>query len=372
MGRKFKVLIVNQHTKDVRGGSEWQCHIIANTLLSFGHQVTYAICHPLKSNEADYQEKYTLFLIKQPFGVYFAKVLKETNPDFVYWRYNKKYLLLSVSLAKYYGVRFVFAVSHIHDVIVFSAKPFSKQQLSVPQILIKLSKKIVKQLLSGINAIAFLFIDGVVLQHKGQAIRSFKTPYRIIYNSYISPNVSNENPEEFSEKYVLWVANLKQAKNPEVYIRLANDFSQYSIKFLMIGRVEDKAYQFMIDHPQSLPSNLVFLGKRRPEQVQQYLKHCLFLVHTCDPEGFPNIFIQAWMHSKAVVSLYFDPDGLIRSHHLGAISGNYEQIKQDVKVMLENEYYRNQIGKGAYEFAKENFNANKNVSLLVKFMHDLV
>ncbi len=242
MKDKPKLLIVNQHVTDAGGGSEWQCHIIANTLLSNKYEVTYAVCAPLKNQATDYSVEYPVLLIKPPFASSFNKILKTSKPDVIYWRYNKKKLLIAVILSKLRGSKFVFAVSHINDVTVFSAKPYAVSQQSNTKILEKSIKRKIKQCISGVNTLAFLLIDGLLLQHRGQALKYFFGPTQVIYNSYAHPTHDEYSilPRIPDDPYIVWIANVKHAKNPDLYIKLAADFRRTPIKFLMIGEIEDE------------------------------------------------------------------------------------------------------------------------------------
>ena len=90
------------------------------------------------------------------------------------------------------------------------------------------------------------------------------------------------------------------------------------------------------------------------------LQRCLFLAHTCSPEGLPNIFLQAWMQGKPTLSLFYDPDRMIQKNQLGSLSGNFEQFVQDARNLLENQTLREEMGHRAKLFAEAHFNLSRN------------
>ena len=358
----MKILIVNQHISNVMGGSERQCHIIAQELNKLGHSVTYAICKPKQELQ---DMPYNVINLDAPFVRSFSRILDEIRPDVVYWRYNKKNFLGCALASKLKKVKFFFSVSHVHDVTVFSAKPFYNKDLSLLRRSLKAIKYVKDQISSAINFCGFWFIDAVVLQHSGQIRDRISKPYKIIYNSYVeTPEITNR----ISKPYVLWVSNIKQSKNPEIFIKLAGEFSESGCKFIMVGAIQDLGYEHLLNNKLNHPPNFEFLGYQAPEKVEELISNCLFLVHTCSPEGFPNVFIQAWLRAKPVVSLNFDPDNLLTKNNVGFYSGDYASLKIDTKRLIEDEKTRSSMGLHAYEYAVKTFNPVTNVKKLEGYL----
>jgi len=102
------------------------------------------------------------------------------------------------------------------------------------------------------------------------------------------------------------------------------------------------------------------------------IRDSLFLVHTCNPEGFPNVFIQAWAQAKTVVSLYFDPGALLATHRIGVCSGDYETFKQDVARLIAEPELRQAMAARALCFATEHCDRSKNVEQLERAFSRLV
>ena len=359
----MKVLIINQHFEDVIGGSELQCDIIAKNLKKMGDEIIYGIVRPRKQK---YNSEYKWIKINKPFALSFSRILKEYQPDVVYWRYNKKFLFIATIISKYYKVKFVFATSSINDTRWFIWNKFNNYDSFFKKI-----KIIVYNLYSNIkslwNHIGFYFIDGVVNLNSSLCNKLPAKKEIVIHNSMID----TIKPFKWENPYIVWVANIKRIKNPELFIELAKHFEDRNIDFLMIGKIQDSSYNFLYKK-EKLPTNFFYLGPKTLTEVNGIVKDSLFLVHTCEPEGFGNIFIQAWLHGKPTVSLYFDPENLITTHNIGFYSKNFRQLIEDVNILISDNFLRENMGIRARELATKKFNSYKNVKKLEEFLTKII
>ena len=130
-------------------------------------------------------------------------------------------------------------------------------------------------------------------------------------------------PFSWPRPYVAWVANLKPSKRPELCVELARHLLPHGVDLVMVGRLVDPAYCWLEDL--SASENLHYIGPRSVEEVSGVLAGALALVHTCMPEGFPNVFIQSWQQATPTVSIEYDPGGIIKTHALGYVSEADEQ-----------------------------------------------
>ena len=78
-------------------------------------------------------------------------------------------------------------------------------------------------------------------------------------------------------------------------------------------------------------------------------------VHTCNPEGFGNNFIQAWLQGKPTITIFFDPDNIIEEQNLGFYSKTFNNLVLDTEKLINDKILRDSMGKRAREFARENF-----------------
>jgi glycosyltransferase involved in cell wall biosynthesis len=176
---------------------------------------------------------------------------------------------------------------------------------------------------------------------------------------------------------IVWVANFKPIKQPELFIRLADDLSkmQINVEFIMIGNPAGRGGNSRQHWQRSLETRikripaLTYLGGRTTDEVEQILAESHLLVNTSQYEGFSNTFIQAWMRCVPVVSLNSKPDGLLSDGKMGLLSGNYERLCKDVTRLIRDHGLRTWMGKEAQSYAFKHFTM-KNAEKVVKIIAD--
>ncbi len=107
---------------------------------------------------------------------------------------------------------------------------------------------------------------------------------------------------------VVWIANLKPWKRPEVFVRLAQSFSdRKDTRFIMVGAPAAASgkggWQASLMRSIEATPNLTYLGHMSHAEVNELLARAHIFVNTSTQEGFPNTFIQAWLRDVVVVSL---------------------------------------------------------------------
>jgi glycosyltransferase involved in cell wall biosynthesis len=369
----MNLLIINQHSSDVIGGSEIQCDLIATWLTRFGHRVQY---FAVKATSIYYEKEYDVIPQSGNFFYSLYKVLRKRKPELVYWRYNKKHLLLSVILCRFFGCKIIFSISTFSDIqpwIWTGIHPlegfinFRKQAKSRREIL-RSFKLLFYPLKSYINYLGFYLIEGVVgIQKKLTNVLPVNQQITI----YNSMDTNTTGGFYWNKPYVVWVANIKSKKNPESYIELARRLKDEDVDFLMIGQIQQSHYQVLLEEV-NLPSNLHYLGFKTPADVNNIIRSSLFLIHTCNPEGFGNNFIQAWFQGKPTLTLYFDPDDIIKEFKLGYHSGSLDKLVEDTKILLHDNSLRKEIGDRAENFARCHFVPEQNAKKYEAFFQKIL
>ena len=111
---------------------------------------------------------------------------------------------------------------------------------------------------------------------------------------------------------MLWVANLRQLKRPDRFLRAwprrcrASAFTWSVVPF----PGEESLLPPDRSHARMVP-NLTFHGKVPYLEIGHLFDRARLLANTSEIEGFPNTFLQAWVRGIPVVTM-FDPDRLLR------------------------------------------------------------
>lgn len=329
-----------------------QCDLIAKGLSQKGHEVVYGAVSVPDHFEFSFPYNYSILNFDKSSKASVKRFFEKHKPDIIYWRYNKHGLDKTIPIAKSMGIPFVYAVSHINDVTRFAYKPMKSKNLMGK---LKSKINILKQKLQSARQFSYLDNISALTSLNSEFIGKLKVPFqKVIKNAVTEISV----PFSLNRSYVAWVSSIKASKRPEAYIELAQNCKDLDVLFLMIGPIQQDRYSEIISDAENLP-NFKYLGAKTPEEVNGILKNAQFLVHTCEPEGFGNNFIQAWMQGCPTVSLSFDPDNIIRSEGIGFVSGSQEQMNQDVRKLLDDPNLRNKMGSKAEKYATEHFSEQR-------------
>lgn len=115
---------------------------------------------------------------------------------------------------------------------------------------------------------------------------------------------------------VLWVGNIRHVKRPDRVLALAAQLPKLRIH--MVGGPlpgEEALYEHVRREAVRRP-NLTFHGPLAYRDASAMFARARLLVNTSEVEGFPNVYLQSWIHGVPVVS-YLDPDGVIERNGLG-------------------------------------------------------
>ena len=168
---------------------------------------------------------------------------------------------------------------------------------------------------------------------------------------------------------VVWVANVKPLKRPELFIRLAGMLRhRRGARFLMVGRAAAGRYQKRLDRAIAGLPNLTYVGEKAVDEVNRTLAGAHVLVNTSLYEGFPNTFIQAWLRHVPVASLDVDPDDLLKTERLGFHSRSLDGLARDTEQLIDDRDLRESMGKRAYAYARRHHAMGPNLTRIVSLI----
>lgn len=167
------------------------------------------------------------------------------------------------------------------------------------------------------------------------------------------PAIMTSASEKLSAGIVLWVANLGPRKRPEEFIAMAMKAKDSNYRFIMIGGRKDPDYLRKIF--KNLPDNIECLGRLSFEETLQWFDKAAFFVNTSTlkGEGFPNTFIQAWLHCVPTFSLQVNPDDVITKNRLGSVGNAGYLMDQINKLSGDPEEY-SALSDRVYRYASKN------------------
>ena len=330
-----------------RGGAEVQVDFIKDAFFRAGHEVH--ITYDEKVNVEIDDQKATYHSLPnhgklgswRNYGV-IKELVAEIRPDIIYQRVRQNYTAIAAVIAKQYGIPFV---HHI------SADYACKKNR------VALDRKFLGGLLREyLGRYGITHADLLIAQTKIQA-NMLNDNFGL--NSLVVPNGHPAPPKDgvrAEPPIVLWVANIKAWKQPEIFVDLAKRLSDTDARFIMIGKKGDKKFHHEFLETVKPVKNLEYLGQLSLEDVNTWLGISSIFVNTSLPrEGFPNTFIQAWLRAVPVVSLNFDPDDLNTTQNIGFLSETADNLERDIRVLLSSEQIRADMGTRAKLFSLNKF-----------------
>lgn len=349
------------------GGSQYQAKMLIEHLLQTGRFEIYYLTRWLNPDKVP--KGYQIIKISDIKGVrrhgYFFdavrlyRLLKEIDPDVIYQMVGSAY----TGIAAYYAGRsacmMTWRVTSDRSVCKSRAKGWRD---FFPD----------KFLERKFTEYGIAHADQIVVQTELQGrllMENYgRAPTATVRNYHPAPSVAEIHKSE--PVTVLWIANFKRLKQPELFVKLARDLRGFgNVRFIMAGAPAPKKDWFrqLTDEIRAL-DNLEYRGTLTQDQVNVLLGQSHILVNTSEYEGFSNTFIQAWMREVPVVSLYSNPDGLLDAGFLGyCAGGDYYRLLHFVKVLLTDPGLARSIGNRARKYALDAY-SEKNLLQLIELL----
>lgn len=353
-------ILLPSHWGAARGGAEYQAHLFAQYLhRSTSHEVVYLARRvPRQWEKSSYRlvrfggathPRYGFFW--DTFSLY--RCLIDLKPDLILQRVACAYTGIAAYYARKERVALVWHISSDMDV----AQRPNLATHGVP---------------GSIDARMFKF--GV--RHASCIVAQTHAQESLLREAYgrnaaaVVPNFHDlpvGNSHRGPRLTVLWIANLKRLKRPEIFLDLARDLKAHDIGFKVIGRRDDSVWGDEIFERISTSRNVEYVGELEVEEVNAQLEQSHLLVSTSEFEGLPNTFIQAWMRGVPTVTLNIDPDEVISEHQLGIRAQDYDALRRSVLYLYENRKDLERLGRNAMDFATKKYSM-KNATILADLL----
>lgn len=346
-----------------KGGAEYQ-YMILEKYLNKKYDIYYLFRHPTPLYEKKYINYDYMFrnywnpnLYTDALVIY--RLIKRLSPDIIYTQGITYITAVGVHYAKSHKIPMVLHIASQIDV-----EKAKYHQLGIKAIFEFLNQHIAKY----------------VIRNATKIICQAKYQNRLLISNYgrscnlLLPNF-HPIPEHTIKKTlpikIVWVANFKPLKQPELFIKLAGHFQdRNNVKFIMIGRPARVAWQKGLSEKIDRISNLKYMGELSIHGVNKILSESHIFVNTSLYEGLPNTYIQAWMRKVPVVALNSDPDDVIKAEGIGFHSKTFKQMILDVRNLIENRKLRDEMGERSQKFAFSTFSVS-NIDRLVNLIEQI-
>ena len=254
----------------------------------------------------------------------------------------------------------------------------SSQNLVVLLISALLNKKIILSIASDlqvmrsnsnynnlIKKMSFYLAKKIVVQTKQQQILLYNNFNKNgqIFNNIINKKyfIDNQNKiNNYHDRTIdrIWIGTIEKRKGVDHFISLANNFPQKI--FVLIGGSNKNDDEYAKSKIKSIKNiqNINYLGFKQPNQIARYLNDAKVLISTSQllnnnytKEGFPNIFLEAWLFGTPVISMHCDPDNLISNNGLGCLAPNIDSINKTFISLLNDKNKWEKISENTVTFS---------------------
>jgi len=280
--------------------------------------------------------------------IFFRELLR-VNADIYYQRGGTEYTFAAALAAKALGSKFVWATSMDPDCDGNKFRRFLREEgvTGIKRLMLTPDAWIRDALIFWGRKRA----DVIVVQDEDQRTRMKKrlrTESVVIKTGHSVP----ESPgKKVHPPLVMWIANVKHLKRPEIFIELARACRDMRAKFVLVGGRPAPVYRIRVTKQADGLENLELKWAVPFEQTNEWLSAASLLVNTSTSEGFPNTFVQAWLREVPVVSLAANPGGILTRERIGIRSGNFRQMVNDVRRLIADEPFRKEMGEKARAYA---------------------
>lgn len=360
------VFLHPSHWQQAMGGAELQISFLAKYLSKLDFEIHFI--YEDKGSRIENREGFILHPMtkinhKNNIGklwfLYYYKIKKLLNniqPDIIYTRTFKSWSGIASKYAKKNKVIHLWALACDNDLrqrvnAKSVRKPFNIIELEINRNAFKNASNILTQ-----NNVQ---THELLKRYKRNGIKVLQMGSLVDSSDTIKPK---------NDINIVWIANLKPAKRPEIFLNLVDELSTYpNCKFSMIGRPADK-YQLTIDKLSKKVKNFKFLGELSNKKVNELLCQSHILVNTSYVEGFSNTFIQAWMRRVVVLTMSSNPDEILTNQKIGYVCPRTADLKEKIKLLINNNDLRKSMANKAFSYAREYHSIEKNMKKILQFL----
>lgn len=332
-GRKPRICIVNPYEHG--GGAEYQIALLIDALVACDRYEIHYLTRFVDGRDRSRNYRVSKIGGEGPIprlgytmdGPSLYRKLREIDPCLIYQRVACGYTGICALYSRRRSVPLLWHVSHDTDV--------TREYLDRSRnfLRLRLEKWWVEYGLRHATRIVVQTHDQDELLQSNYG----RTADAVIYNFH--PPAA-ETIDKSGPLTVIWIANLKPWKRPEVFVRLAKSLNaRDDARFVMVGAPaaapDRTGWQASLMRAIEATANLQYVGHKTLGEVNDWLARAHIFVNTSTHEGFPNTFVQAWQREAAVVSLSVDPDHALERQQVGMAAHSESELIAAVRTLIE-------------------------------------
>lgn len=177
----------------------------------------------------------------------------------------------------------------------------------------------------------------------------------VVYNAI--PNIELEDAhlaKIAKTKYsIIYAGRLVSWKNIDCLIRLTKDIDQVSL--IIIGEGEEEDNLMKLATELNVKDKIYFLGRKDKKEMHEIMKQANIFILFSSYEGFPHILLEAMKIGIPIITTNVGGNPELAKDKFNCLmveKNNYQQLKNSVKELLNNNNLRNKIVRNAKETAK--------------------
>lgn len=355
---KKLAILYPAHYEQAIGGAELQIKYLVQFAKS-EYEIHYIFCdkgkeikntdniflHPIKRRKYKFLGQ-AWFLYKNEIN----KLLKIIKPDVIYTRLGSSWIYFAEKYALKFNIIHVHAIATDNDLL---RKTFYR--------LYPLGEPIENYLINRGFKIGDKFITQNIFQKRTLYSR-FKKDSLLVKQMTPLCDLNKDWNKLLDKITIVWVANLKPIKRPELFIQLCSQLNEISssIRCIMVGS-SNHFYSDMLNSASRDYPFFTYLGQISQIEVFKLFDEASILVNTSIYEGFSNTYVQAWMRGCIVMALESNPDNIITENSIGYVNSSVQILAEKIMYLVENRTELMMMCKKAHDYAKENHSLEKNI-----------
>lgn len=237
MNQKICFVIPGWVTKHT-GGAELQCYLLSEELIKRGWEVE-VFTYKDRIVSKKYLNKKINYIYYKTFKIIFINfiysffLLFKTDSKYYYIRTDARFLRAALVLfAKINKKKVIYALAHDDDA----------KNISYLSVKLKSNKKFFKKICHLVDASVVDFFAHRSINYVDMIIAQSEQQKKILkeftgLTSFVIHNSFNYNrySKIKKENIIIWVANMRPFKRPEIFLELAKKFENSDWQFIMIG-----------------------------------------------------------------------------------------------------------------------------------------